>query len=81
VDATPLRLSGCGHSPVVVPSWVDIVEGSPFLTSLLAEPPPRPSRTISISATAAEKGRMGRLSLRSQLSPRAQTERYPRARF
>ena len=63
---------GVRHSPVVVPSWVDIVEGSPFLSSLLAEPPPSAIPHHLYFGYRGGKGTDGTVSLRSQLSPRAQ---------
>jgi hypothetical protein len=56
----------------VVPSWVDIVEGSPFLTSPLAEPPPSAIPHHLYFGYRGGKGTDGTVSLRSQLGPRVQ---------
>lgn len=63
---------GVQHSPVVVPSWVDIVEGSPYLSSLLAEPPPTSIPHHLYFSYRGGKGTDGTVSLRSQLNPRVQ---------
>lgn len=63
---------GVRHSPVVVPSWVDMMEGSPFLTSLLAEPPPLAIPHHLYFSYRGGKGTDGTVSLRSQLDPRVQ---------
>jgi hypothetical protein len=63
---------GVRHSPVVVPSWVDMVEGSPFLTSLLAKPPPSAIPHHLYFSYRGGTGSDGTVSLRSQLNPRVQ---------
>jgi hypothetical protein len=64
--------AGVRHSPVVVPSWVDMAEGSPFLTSLLAASPPPDIPHHLYFSYRGGRGTDGTVSLRSQLDPRVQ---------
>lgn len=71
-DGHAAAFVGVRHFPIVVPSWADIVEGSPFLTSLLAEPPPSSIPYHLYFSYRGGKGTDGTVSLRSQLDPRVQ---------
>jgi len=71
---------GVDHSPLVVPSWSDVAEGSPFLVALHARPLPpavsyhlffgyRGGDTVTIGESSD-----GTVTLRSMLDRRAQEE-------
>lgn len=69
---------GVRHSPLVVPSWRDMVSGSSFLEDTLAVPLPKRLRHYllfsyrSRGLSFAKGNSDGTVSLRSQLDPRAQ---------
>lgn len=64
---------GLWFSPVVIPSWIDISPGSPFLTSVLAEPLPPTLPYYLLFAYLGSSESDGTVSLRSQLDPTAQS--------
>ncbi len=77
--------SGVEHAPVVVHVWEDMVPGSPYITSLYAEPLPatRHSILFTFRGDGMSMGEAddGVVTLASQLDPEAQAASYDRFGF
>jgi pimeloyl-ACP methyl ester carboxylesterase len=67
-----LAETGTKQSPVVIPSWIDMIPTSPFLRDLLAEPLPPSIPHYLFFSYEGGRGTDGSVSLASELAPSAQ---------
>ena len=65
---------GTRHSPVVLPAWIDLAPGSPFIRTLFETPLAPATADYLLFGYAGGDGTDGAVSLKSMLRPEAQAQ-------
>ena len=73
-DGVDTARLGVEHSPVVLPSWIDIAPESPFLQKLFEKPLPKTIRYYLLFGVVGGDGTDGAVPLTSEISLRAQAD-------
>jgi hypothetical protein len=63
---------GVEYSPIVIPSWIDVVPDSPFLQKLFEKPLPKTIPYYLLFGVVGGDGTDGAVPLTSEISLRAQ---------